>query len=87
MPNIEKTEARVRNVMNSMPKAVLNRRGEKLRSTMKQTFSGMKTLLGQLSQGNTEKIRKQRRRKKIIVLSTIALAAAILIAIIIITAT
>ncbi|MCP3966494.1 MAG: hypothetical protein GY750_03080 [Lentisphaerae bacterium] len=76
MRNIDETDARVRNVMNSMPKSVLNRRGEKVRNTMKQTFSGMKTLLGQLAQGNTNKIREEqrlRKRKTLIIVSAVIL--------------
>jgi hypothetical protein len=82
MGNKDLTEARVRNVMKQIPKEQIAKRQSKVRNTMKQTFSGMKTLLGQLAQGNTNRIRAERRRKRRLVL-TIAISILLLIAIVI----
>ena len=82
MGNKDLTEVRVRNVMKQIPKEQVARRHSKVRNTMKQTFSGMKTLLGQLAQGNTNRIRAERRRKRRIIL-TAAIFLLVIIAIVI----
>lgn len=82
MENRELTKTRVRNLMNDIPNEVKNRRMAKVRNTMKRTFSGMNTLLGQLAQSKTDKIREARRRKKnitIIVMSAIAVILTIVL--------
>ena len=85
MENRELTKTRVRNLMNDIPKEVKHRRMAKVRNTMKRTFSGMNTLLGQLAQSKTDKIREARKRKRnitIIVTLTIAIILAIVLIIV-----
>ena len=48
MANKGVTEARVKNVMKDIPQGAM-KHGPKMRKTLKETFTGMKTLLGQLS--------------------------------------
>ena len=64
MENRELTKTRVRNVMNDIPKELRNKRLAKVRNTMKRTFSGMNTLLGQLAQSKTDKIREAKKKKR-----------------------
>ena len=64
MENRELTKTRVRNIMNDIPQELKHRRLTKVRNTMKKTFSGMNTLLGQLAQSNTDKIRAAKKHKK-----------------------
>jgi t-SNARE complex subunit (syntaxin) len=85
MENRELTKTRVRNLMNDIPNEVKHRRMAKVRNTMKRTFSGMNTLLGQLAQSKTDKIREARKRKRnitILVLSIIAVILAIILVIV-----
>jgi len=83
MENRELTKTRVRNIMNDIPKELKHRRLAKVRNTMKRTFSGMNTLLGQLAQSKTDKIRAVKKRKKIITL--IVAAAIVIITIVVLT--
>ncbi len=67
MANINLTTARVGNVMRQIPEEQIKKRQSKVRNTMKQTFSGMKTLLNQLALGNTNRLRAEKKRKRRIV--------------------
>ncbi len=81
MENRELTKTRVRNIMNDIPKELKHRRLSKVRNTMRRTFSGMNTLLGQLAQSKTDKIRAAKKQKK-----NIAMIITVVITIIIVTA-
>ena len=80
MANKDLTEIRVRNVMNQIPKSAMAKRESKVRNTVRSTLSSMKTVLGQLKQGNMNKLRSEKRRKKITVI-TILVIVVILIAV------
>lgn len=67
MANKDLTTARVGNVMRQIPEDQIKKRQSKVRNTMKQTFSGMKTLLNQLAQGNTSRLRAEKKRKRRVV--------------------
>ncbi|MFA6714214.1 MAG: hypothetical protein WC082_00660 [Victivallales bacterium] len=77
MGNRELTKTRVKNILDDIPDEMKNRRLSKMRNTMKRTFSGMNTLLGQLAQGKTDKIRAAKKRKKTIILTVIGVVAVI----------
>ena len=77
MENRELTKTRVRNIMNDIPGELKHRRLAKVRNTMKRTFSGMNTLLGQLAQSKTDKIRAAKRRKRNIMITIAAVVGAI----------
>lgn len=79
MRNENLTQNRVRNVMKQIPKAALEKRTGKVRNTLKQTFTGMKTLLGQLQQGSTDKLRAKKNRKKRVNMIVAILAAVLLL--------
>jgi len=64
MKNRNLTTSKVRDVMNDIPKELKHRRMAKVRNTMKRTFSGMNTLLGQLAQNKTAKIRAAKQKQK-----------------------
>lgn len=72
MANKDLTELRVRNVMNQIPKSAMAKRESKVRNTVRSTLSSMKTVLGQLKQGNMNKLRNEKRRKKITVMAILA---------------
>jgi hypothetical protein len=78
MGNREITRTRVRNIMNDIPKEIKHRRLAKVRNTMRRTFSGMNTLLGQLAQSKTDKIRAAKRRKRIISLTVTGIIIALI---------
>jgi len=80
MENRELTKTRVRNMMNDIPKELKHRRLAKVRNTMKRTFSGMNTLLGQLAHSKTDKIRAAKQHKK-----NIAMIVTVIITIIVVT--
>ncbi|OGV55212.1 MAG: hypothetical protein A2017_09300 [Lentisphaerae bacterium GWF2_44_16] len=61
MANKEVTEARVKNVMRDIPPEAM-KNGPKHRKTLKETFTGMKTLLGQFS--DKTEIKKMYHRRK-----------------------
>lgn len=85
MENRELTKTRVRNIMNDIPTEIKHRRMAKVRNTMKRTFSGMNTLLGQLAQSKTDKIRAAKKRKRnitLMVLAAIGIISAIILSII-----
>jgi hypothetical protein len=63
MANKNVTEARVKNVMKQIPKNA-GRNGGKMRNTMKATFKGMKTLVGQLSKHRKEYKTSYEKKKK-----------------------
>ncbi len=77
MENRELTKTRVRNIMNDLPKELKHRRMAKVRNTMKRTFSGMNTLLGQLAQSKTDKIRAAKKRKRNIMITIAAIVVVI----------
>ena len=81
MENRELTKTRVRNIMNDIPKELKHRRLSKVRNTMRRTFSGMNTLLGQLAQSKTDKIRAAKKQKK-----NIAMIITVVVTIIVVTA-
>ncbi|MDD5727817.1 MAG: hypothetical protein PHV59_04550 [Victivallales bacterium] len=81
MENRELTKTRVRNLMNDIPQEIKQRRMTKMRNTMKRTFSGMNTLLGQLAQNKTDKLREAKKRKRNITIAVIAVIAVILLVI------
>ncbi len=76
MANKDLTETRVRNVMKQMPKSITANRGGKIRNTVRSTLSSMKSILGQLKQGNMDKLRQEKRRRKIIKIAFLSVAAA-----------
>ena len=87
MANQEVSKTRVRSMVDDIPKELTQKRLAKVRNTMKRTFSGMGTLLGQLAQNKTDTIRTAKKRKKIktiIITSVIAIVIAIVVLIIII---
>ena len=84
MENRELTKTRVRNLMDDIPKELKHRRLAKVRNTMKRTFSGMNTLLGQLAQNKTEKIRAAKKRKKNMTVVTACIVAVIIIVVLVI---
>ncbi len=75
MANKNVTTARVKNVMNQMPKSIMEKRESKVRNTVRSTLSSMKSILGQLKHGNMNKLRQEKRRKKIIAISIAAIVA------------
>ena len=81
MENRELTKTRVRNIMEDIPKELTHRRMAKVRNTMKRTFSGMNTLLGQLAQSKTDKIREAKRRKQRVTFITVGVITIIIAAI------
>jgi t-SNARE complex subunit (syntaxin) len=84
MENRELTKTRVRNIMNDIPKELKHRRLAKVRNTMKRTFSGMNTLLGQLAQSKTDNIRAAKKRKQKITLIA-AIAVAVIVTVVMLT--
>lgn len=81
MENRELTKTRVRNIMNDIPKELKHRRLAKVRNTMRRTFSGMNTLLGQLAQSKTDKIRAAKKHKKnVAMIATVIITIAVIIA-------
>jgi CHASE3 domain sensor protein len=84
MENRELTKTRVRNLMDDIPKEFRHRRMTKVRNTMKRTFSGMNTLLGQLAHSKTDKIRAAKKRKKNIALVTACIVAVIVVIVLIV---
>lgn len=79
MENRELTKTRVRNLMDDIPKELKHRRLAKVRNTMKKTFSGMNTLLGQLAQNKTDKIRAAKKHKKNVTIITACFVAIIIV--------
>ena len=76
MANKDLTEIRVRNVMKQIPKSAMTKRTNKVRNTVRSTLSSMKTVLGQLKNGNMNKLRDEKRRRKIIAITITAIVAA-----------
>jgi hypothetical protein len=76
MANKDLTEMRVRNVMKQIPKSAMTKRTNKVRNTVRSTLSSMKTVLGQLKNGNMNKLRDEKRRRKIIAITILAILAA-----------
>ena len=72
MENRELSKTRVRNILNDIPKEIKHKRLAKVRNTMKRTFSGMNTLLGQLAQSKTDKLREAKRKKRNITIAIFA---------------
>lgn len=67
MANKDLTRERVKNVMHQIPKGSLKEPG-KMRKTLHNTFSGMKTLVGQLSEiriDYKEVYKKKQQRSKV----------------------
>ena len=71
MANKDFTTTRVRNVMNQMPKSILEKRESKVRNTVRSTLSSMKSILGQLKHGNMNKLRQEKRRRRIVAIAII----------------
>ena len=76
MANKDVTTARVKNVMNKMPKSIMEKRESKVRNTVRSTLSSMKSILGQLKHGNMNKLRQEKRRRKIIAITILSILAA-----------
>lgn len=76
MANKDLTETRVRNVINQLPKSVTAKRAGRVRNTVRSTLSSMKSILGQLKQGNIDKLRQEKRRRRIIKIIFLSVAAA-----------
>ena len=76
MANKNVTTVRVKNVMNQMPKSIMEKRESKVRNTVRSTLSSMKSILGQLKHGNMNKLRQEKRRRKIIAITMTAVVAA-----------
>ena len=87
MANKDLTRERVSNVMHQIPKSAMKDPG-KMRKTLHKTFSGMKTLLSQLSAGKDYKEiykKKQQRSRifrKVMLAIEIAIGLTIFIAIV-----
>ena len=67
MANKDLTRERVKNVMHHIPKSAMKDSG-KMRKTLHNTFSGMKTLVGQLSEIRVdykEAYQKKQQRSKV----------------------
>ena len=79
MANKDLTELRVRNVMNQIPKSAIAKREGKVRNTVRSTLSSMKTVLGQLKQGNMNKLRSEKRRKKITVITILTIVVVVVV--------
>ncbi|MFA6101071.1 MAG: hypothetical protein WCV67_04560 [Victivallaceae bacterium] len=79
MANKDLTELRVRNVMNQIPKSAMAKREGKVRNTVRSTLSSMKTVLGQLKQGNMNKLRSEKRRKKITVITILTIVVVVVV--------
>jgi len=84
MENRELTKTRVRNLMDDIPKNLKHNRLAKVRNTMKRTFSGMNTLLGQLAHSKTDKIRAAKKHKRNVTIVTACIVAAIVVIILIV---
>ena len=76
MANKNVTSARVKNVMNQMPKSIMEKPESKVRNTVRSTLSSMKSILGQLKHGNMNKLRQEKRRRKIIAITILSILAA-----------
>ena len=73
MANLDLSRHRVKNAAKQVDAPQVY----KFRKTVKQTVSGMKTLIGQLSLGSTAKIREERRaarKRKLAAISAIFVA-------------
>ena len=79
MANKNVTTARVKNVMNQMPKSIMEKPESKVRNTVRSTLSSMKTVLGQLKAGNMNKLRSEKRRKKITVITILAIVVILIV--------
>jgi hypothetical protein len=77
MANLDLSKHRIRNVGKHLPGGP---RTKKLRNTLRETVSGMKTLLGQLPQSGTEKIRAERKAAKKKLAVTVCAVLAVLTA-------
>jgi len=67
MANKDLSKERIKNVMHQIPQSAMKHSG-KTRSTLHRTFSGMKTLINQLSENKVdykEVYRKKQQRSKI----------------------
>jgi hypothetical protein len=75
MANLELSKHRIRNVGKHLPGGP---RTKKLRDTLKKTVSGMRTLLGQMPQNSTDKIRAERKtaKKRLTLAAVVAVLAA-----------
>ena len=76
MANKNVTTARVKNVMNQMPKSIMEKPESKVRNTVRSTLSSMKSILGQLKHGNMNKLRQEKRRRKVIAITILSILAA-----------
>lgn len=88
MANKDLTRERVGNVMHQIPKSAMKDPG-KMRKTLHKTFTGMKTLLSQLSEGKEDykeiyKKKQQRSRifRKVMLAIEIAIGLIIFVAIV-----
>lgn len=79
MANKELTEIRVRNVMRHIPKSAILKRESKVRNTLRETLSSMKTIISKVKYGKTEKYKAEKVRQKKIVVSTVIVAVIILV--------
>ena len=61
MTNLDLSKTRIESIGKHLPETLEE---TKHRNTVKETTSGMKTLLGQISSGTTEKIRAERQARK-----------------------
>ena len=65
--------------MNQIPKSAMAKREGKVRNTVRSTLSSMKTVLGQLKQGNMNKLRSEKRRKKITVITILTIVVVVVV--------
>lgn len=84
MANKELTEMRVRNVMRHIPKSAILKRESKVRNTLRETLSSMKTIISKLKYGKTEKYKAEKARQKKIVVSIAVVTAIILMIIVLV---
>ena len=81
MPDLNLSKQRIKNEMSRV--SGKGKKGYKVRKTLQQTFSGLKTLLGQMPQGKTEQIRARRKIVKRRIITTILFLFIIAVAILI----
>ena len=85
MGKIDVTEARVKNVMKGIPKESLAK-SQKMRQTLKNTFTGMKTILNQIKMQRdlTQTSRIMIKRKKRHNLVALSISGSILLIVLIV---
>lgn len=86
MANKELTEVRVRNVMRNIPKSAMIKREGKTRTTLKETLSSMRAILGKLSKNKSNKQKEAQSRKKLVTTAIITVVVLVIVLVIILIA-